>query len=171
MQSETHNLIIDNPWISKGQKKWLIFCEVLGLFVFVIGSINLSASNPTVQYTTLWLGGIFLSLYVILALILNSTIIVVSTNKIKKYYSPLPWLGRKEISTIEIRTLFIKKITNTGEGGDIVFFYNICCELTNTKIVTLISIQSDLSKAIKYITEIHNWLSRYHSIKLVLNVA
>jgi hypothetical protein len=171
MQSEKHNLIIDNPWVRKGNRKWLILCEVVCIYVFVVGSINLLDSNPTTLYATMWFGGIILSLYIILALILNSTVIVVSTNKIMKYFNPLPWFGCKEISTIEIRTLFIKKITNTGEGGDIVFFYNICCELTNKKVVTLLSIQSDLNKAIKYVTEIHDWLCQYHSIELVLNVA
>jgi hypothetical protein len=85
MQYETHNLIIDNPWISRSQKKWLIFCEVWGLLVFVIGSINLSASNPTVQHATLWFVGILLSQYVILALILNSTVIFLIKTCTMKY--------------------------------------------------------------------------------------
>lgn len=87
---------------------FVIFWNIIA-FVFVFALLNSNETNPIKYMPILHMFIGIVAAYLLVAQLLNKTLIIIENSKLKIKISPLPWLGNNELDTSKIEQVYVER--------------------------------------------------------------
>jgi hypothetical protein len=159
LESDGRDLMIRHQW-----QNWIAwFLLAFALFwscfpiVFIGIAMTMFIAAPgefgVLALPFVLLPGLFLLIglgmgYFALAMIMNSTVIRVSSHEVSVEHGPLPWFGNRQIASKEIAQLFCVEQVHRGRRGAVSITFSVEYITTSNRRDTLISGLTDLGQAL-----------------------